>query len=221
MCAAASVNKWSDEEKATALVVALRGEALDILQTLTEDKHKDDRELVLHLEMRFGNKHLQQMYQVQLKGFHEQLGVQIFIDGIRDHETQQTLRLARCKTLNKALTTALEFDAVKQASKGHVRVRQIRTYDRINKDNEYQRSRNRSSPASTEKQYFNQVVDDFLKKLFAMRNDMNTKKSGRSFRQQNSLECWNCGERGHIRPRCPKLRGEAAPVQQEDHQETF
>ncbi|KAJ8940116.1 hypothetical protein NQ318_009830 [Aromia moschata] len=108
--AAASVNKWSDEEKTTALVVALRGEALDILQTLTEDKHKDYRELVLHLEMRFGNKHLQQMYQAQLKGrnqrvdeslqqyeadlarlvhlayptapqdFMEQLGVQIFID---------------------------------------------------------------------------------------------------------------------------------------------
>ncbi|KAJ8945388.1 hypothetical protein NQ318_015995 [Aromia moschata] len=155
--------------------------------------------------MRFGNKHLQQMYQAQLKGrnqrvdeslqqyeadlarlvhlayptapqdFMEQLGVQIFIDGTRDHKTQQTLRLARSKTLNEALTTALEFDAAKQVSKGHAR-----------------------------------VVDDFLNKLFAMRDDMNTEKSG-SFRQQNSLECWNCGERGQIRPRCPKLRGDNKP----------
>ncbi|KAJ8952330.1 hypothetical protein NQ318_017224 [Aromia moschata] len=207
--AAASVNKWWDEEKATAVVVALRGEALDIFKTLTEDKYKDYRELVLHLEMRFGNKHLQQMYQAQLKGrnrrvdeslqqyeadiarlvhlaypkapqdFMEQLGVQIFIDGILDHQTQQTLRFARCKILNEALPPALEFNAAKQASNGHVRVRQIRTYDRSNKDDGYQRSRNRSSPASTEEQDYNQVVNDFLNKLFAMRDDMNTKKSGR------------------------------------------
>ncbi|KAJ8961340.1 hypothetical protein NQ317_005944 [Molorchus minor] len=129
--AAANVNNWSESEKATALIVSLRGDALEILQTLNEDQHKNYEDLVLQLEMRFGDKHLQQVYQAQLKGrnqrinenlqqyeadiarlvylayptaprdFIEQLAVQVFIDGIRDCETQQALRLARCKKLNE------------------------------------------------------------------------------------------------------------------------
>ncbi|KAJ8976282.1 hypothetical protein NQ317_001921 [Molorchus minor] len=154
--AAANVNNWSESEKATALIVSLRGDALEILQTLNEDQHKNYEELVLQLEMRFGDKHLQQVYQAQLKGrnqrinenlqqyeadiarlvylayptaprdFIEQLAVQVFIDGIRDCETQQALRLARCKKLNEVLAYALEFEAAKQASRGHTRIRQIR-----------------------------------------------------------------------------------------------
>ncbi|KAJ8970304.1 hypothetical protein NQ317_019341 [Molorchus minor] len=126
---------------------------IDILK----HQHKNYEELVLQLEMRFGDKHLQQVYQAQLKGrnqrinenlqqyeadiarlvylayptaprdFIEQLAVQVFIDGIRDCETQQALRLARCKKLNEVLAYALEFEAAKQASRGHTRIRQIRT----------------------------------------------------------------------------------------------
>ncbi|KAJ8978059.1 hypothetical protein NQ317_015866 [Molorchus minor] len=131
--AAANANNWSEDEKATALIVSLRGDALEILQTLNKDKHKNYEDLVLQLEMRFGNKHLQQVYQAQLKvylayptaprDFIEQLAVQFFIDGIRDCETQQALRLARCKKLNVVLAYALEFEPAKQASRGHTRIR--------------------------------------------------------------------------------------------------
>ncbi|KAJ8981578.1 hypothetical protein NQ317_002606 [Molorchus minor] len=36
-----------------------------------------------------------------------------------------------------------------------------------------------------------------------------------SFRRKIPLEYWNCGEKGHIRPRCPKLGSEQAPVQRQ------
>ncbi|KAJ8983162.1 hypothetical protein NQ317_016261 [Molorchus minor] len=130
------------------LKLSLRGDALEILQTLNEDQHKNYEDLVLQLEMRFGDKHLQQVYQAQLKGrnqrinenlqqyeadiarlvylayptaprdFIEQLAVQVFIDGIRDCETQQALRLARCKKLNEVLAYALEFEAEKEGTLG-------------------------------------------------------------------------------------------------------
>ncbi|KAJ8977903.1 hypothetical protein NQ317_012404 [Molorchus minor] len=41
-----------------------------------------------------------------------------FIDGIRDCETQQALRLARCKKLNEVLAYALEFEAASKRQGG-------------------------------------------------------------------------------------------------------
>ncbi|KAJ8980943.1 hypothetical protein NQ317_000266 [Molorchus minor] len=132
------------------LKLSLRGDALEILQTLNEDQHKNYEDLVLQLEMRFGEKHLQQVYQAQLKGRNQRMNESLqqyeadiarlvylayptasrdFIEqlAVQDCETQQALRLARCKKLNEVLAHALEFEADKQASRGHSRIRQIRT----------------------------------------------------------------------------------------------
>lgn len=64
---AAEVNNWTDSEKVTVLVVLLRGEALEILQTLDEGRNINYDDLVQHLEMRFRDKYLQEVYQAQLR----------------------------------------------------------------------------------------------------------------------------------------------------------
>ncbi|KAJ8934419.1 hypothetical protein NQ318_000823 [Aromia moschata] len=51
--AAAKANGWSLAEKATALTLALRGDATDILQTLSLEEQEDYHQLVRHLEMRY------------------------------------------------------------------------------------------------------------------------------------------------------------------------
>ncbi|KAJ8975434.1 hypothetical protein NQ317_000170 [Molorchus minor] len=241
--AAANVNNWSESEKATALIVSLRGDALEILQTLNEDQHKSYEELVLQLEMRFGDKHLQQVYQAQLKGrnqrinenlqqyeadiarlvylayptaprdFIEQLAVQVFIDGIRDCETQQALRLARCKKLNEVLAYALEFEAAKQASRGHTRIRQIRTRTperEYRSNNAYNRSNFKDDVES-----LRQNIKDIQASLENIVEQADRRNQTTSFRRKVPLECWNCGEKGHIRPRCPRLGSEQAPVQRQ------
>lgn len=108
------VNNWTDSEKASALVVYLRGEALEVLQTGRYNNYND---LVPHLKMRFGDK---QVYQAQLRNkeqmrvynsirltfsslgisnglqdFMEQLTDQVFINDVRDCKTLQALRLAK------------------------------------------------------------------------------------------------------------------------------
>ncbi|KAJ8971285.1 hypothetical protein NQ317_019126 [Molorchus minor] len=241
--AAANVNNWSESEKATALIVSLRGDALEILQTLNEDQHKNYEELVLQLEMRFGDKHLQQVYQAQLKGrnqrinenlqqyeadiarlvylayptaprdFIEQLAVQVFIDGIRDCETQQALRLARCKKLNEVLAYALEFEAAKQASRGHTRIRQIRTRTperEYRSNNAYNRSNFKDDVEN-----LRQNMKDIQASLENIVEQADRRNQTTSFRRKVPLECWNCGEKGHIRPRCPRLGSEQAPVQRQ------
>ncbi|KAJ8953318.1 hypothetical protein NQ318_012112 [Aromia moschata] len=153
--AAARANGWSLAEKATALTLALRGDATDILQTLSFEEQDDYHQLVKHLEMRYGQSHLEHVYHSQLKNrcqknneslqefeadiarlvrlaysstpenVMERLAVQAFLDGLRDTETRQALTLARPSKLVDALARALEFEAAKQSCRGQAKVRKM------------------------------------------------------------------------------------------------
>ncbi|KAJ8921197.1 hypothetical protein NQ315_013669 [Exocentrus adspersus] len=54
----AVVRNWREEDKATSLIAALRDEALEVLQTILEASA---------LERRYGDAHLQHVYQAQLR----------------------------------------------------------------------------------------------------------------------------------------------------------
>ncbi|KAJ8944416.1 hypothetical protein NQ318_023189 [Aromia moschata] len=153
--AAAKANGWSLADKATALTLALRGDATDILQTLSLEEQEDYHQLVRHLEMRYGQSHLEHVYHSQLKNRYqksneslqefeadiarlvrlaysstpenvmERLAVQAFLDGLRDTETRQALTLARPSKLVDALARALEFEAAKQSCRGQAKVRKM------------------------------------------------------------------------------------------------
>ncbi|KAJ8961500.1 hypothetical protein NQ318_014749 [Aromia moschata] len=153
--AAAKANGWSLAEKATALTLALRGDATDILQTLSLEEQEDYHQLVRHLEMRYGQSHLEHVYHSQLKNRYqksneslqefeadiarlvrlaysstpenvmERPAVQAFLDGLRDTETRQALTLARPSKLVDALARALEFEAAKQSCRGQAKVRRV------------------------------------------------------------------------------------------------
>ncbi|KAJ8962260.1 hypothetical protein NQ318_018237 [Aromia moschata] len=147
--AAAKANGWTSQEMATSLVISLRGQALEILQSIPEEQQNDYDRIVGALEIRYGHKYLRQVYQSQIKSrqqrsneslqeyeadierlihlaypqapkeFLEQIGIQTFIDGLVDTEMQQALRLGRHTTISDALVAALEFKAAKEASRSY------------------------------------------------------------------------------------------------------
>ncbi|KAJ8912664.1 hypothetical protein NQ315_008992 [Exocentrus adspersus] len=126
--------------------IALRGEALEVLRTITETS-PNYATLTNALERRYGDAHLQHVYQAQLRSRRqrfeetlqqyeadisrmvnlayptapaeviEQLSVSNFIEGLRDPEIGQLVRLARPKTISEALAQALEIEAAKEASR--------------------------------------------------------------------------------------------------------
>ncbi|KAJ8948254.1 hypothetical protein NQ318_013242, partial [Aromia moschata] len=187
--AAAKANGWSLAEKATALTLALRGDATDILQTLSLEEQEDYHQLVRHLEMRYGQSHLEHVYHSQLKNRYqksneslqefeadiarlvrlaysstpenvmERLAVQAFLDGLRDTETRQALTLARPSKLVDALARALEFEAAKQSCRGQAKVRRVEEGDEEGTCNEAEIRR---------------VVEGMLEK--------------------RQIRCWNCGK---------------------------
>ncbi|UYV83739.1 hypothetical protein LAZ67_23002403 [Cordylochernes scorpioides] len=139
-------NGWGETEKVTNLILALRGPALDLLQAVPRADQQSYAMLMGELELRYGEQHLRQVYQAQLKlrrqkvgeslqgfeadvkrlchlaypgapiDFLDQLAAQTFIDGIRDVEVQRVLRLASFDKSREALVRALEVEAAYRVS---------------------------------------------------------------------------------------------------------
>ena len=196
----AMINGWSLTRKASVLSVSLRGDALRVLQTIPLYERQNFKALVERLEMRFGHRHMEQLYRSQLKNriqrsnetlqefeadiarlvrsayptvsddVCESLAVEKFLDGLRASETQQAVKLARPQTLSEALTQALEFEAVKQSLRGHAQARVMEVVEE-----------NRQLS-----------IEDIVKKVLEA-------LKGR----KRQLRCWGCGQVGHLRNRCP------------------
>lgn len=64
---AANSNGWDDKAKAAGLILALRGPALAILQTIPPSMQEDYYTIINALELRFGDQHLTEVYFTQLK----------------------------------------------------------------------------------------------------------------------------------------------------------
>ncbi|KAH1028487.1 hypothetical protein HUJ05_001840 [Dendroctonus ponderosae] len=65
--AAANANHWTEQQKATSLVMALRGKAAELLQSLTTMDQGNYAVLVHALQLRFGNERKETVFQTQLR----------------------------------------------------------------------------------------------------------------------------------------------------------
>lgn len=68
------------------------------------------------------------------------IAVDVFIDGLRDPELQQNLRLLRPNTLGEPLVKALEYKSVKQSLSKSVRVREVNFQNNSRPDSDMQKT---------------------------------------------------------------------------------
>ncbi|KAJ8949819.1 hypothetical protein NQ318_000517 [Aromia moschata] len=203
--AAAKANGWTPQEMATSLVISLRGQALEILQSIPEEQQNDYDRIVGALEIRYGHKYLRQVYQSQIKSrqqrtneslqeyeadierlihlaypqapkeFLEQIGIQTFIDGLLDTEMQQALWLGRHTTISDVLVAALEFKAAKEASRNYKPKVRQVTFDE------------------------SQSLKETIEKI--MRDTLNGMRETES-PQKETRSCYNCRRIGHLQRFC-------------------
>ncbi|ESO00299.1 hypothetical protein HELRODRAFT_176164 [Helobdella robusta] len=153
--AAATSNCWNGKERATALIMALRGSAAEVLQTIPAENHFNYEVLVSALDLCYGEEHVKQIYRFQLRNRTQRSGESIqqlaqdierltllsyltsdpehrdetaldtFIKALRDSELKQSLLLSDKRKLKDAVAHSLTFESAKQASKSDVRLRQV------------------------------------------------------------------------------------------------
>ncbi|ESN93232.1 hypothetical protein HELRODRAFT_181166 [Helobdella robusta] len=75
--AAATSNCWNGKERATALILALRGSAAEVLQTIPAENHFNYEVLVSALDLRYGEKHMKQIYRSRLRNRTQRSGESI------------------------------------------------------------------------------------------------------------------------------------------------
>jgi hypothetical protein len=204
--AAANVNHWTtDGQKATALVLALRGAASEVLQTITDQL--DFHAIVRAMELRFGNENTQEVHRVQLKtrqqksgetfqelatdierlvhlayptrtsDVNEETAVDAFIDAIHDRDLKKAARLSGRRKLGDVLTYVLSYVAADDAAKPTHRARELTLDTEIE-----------------------QLVRRAVQEGFNSQKNQNKSNDNRESRR--SLRCWNCGRVGHVQRYC-------------------
>ncbi|GFW59236.1 uncharacterized protein TNCV_2781671 [Trichonephila clavipes] len=190
-------NQWTEEVKACQLVPPLRGEADEVLQTLTDTELLNLNSIYNALDLRFGQKLSKDYARLQMKTRHQKpkeslqeyafemqrlttfafsdfsanVREMIFLDGLKDEEIQIAVRMADFKDLKSALLYALKVEAATQAScKDHHFIREARVTAQM-------------SP----------VNFDVLRKLKEEMQDLIAQRQNR----RCSITCWGCGESGH------------------------
>lgn len=204
--AAAQVNNWDTEEKkATALVLALRGKAAELLQSITNQQ--DYTAIVKAMELRYGDEHLEEVYRVQLKTRQQRSGETLqeleadierlahlayptaaqdfldvfitdaFIDAIRDPELKKAIRISGKRKSSEALVYALSYEAAKDASKNIHHGRRLEVQE-----------------------------EDLTQLLRRVTEVLEERRPSKKQEGQNrtSVRCWNCGEPGHLQRNCTR-----------------
>jgi hypothetical protein len=179
-------NHWSDRDKSTYLITALKGRAADVLYSILTSTTYE--ETLQALEDHFGDQHFSAAYRCQLTTRTQKTGESLqdfataieqlahrayptlpedhirseagraFACGVKDPDINIELLLGGEKTVNEALRQALELQAVLVAARPHQ-----------NNTNTY---RGNGSPPTRRK---------------------DAQQSG----------CWSCGEEGHFERNCP------------------
>ncbi|KAJ8915438.1 hypothetical protein NQ315_003199 [Exocentrus adspersus] len=166
------------------------------------------------LEKKYGDAHLQHVYQAQLRNRKqrfeetlqqyeadvsrmvnlaypaapaeviEQLSVSSFVNGLRDPEISQLVRLTRHKAISEAVTYTLEIKAVKEAYR-------VATNPYQDLDKKTRKTDN-----------------SFIDSLLALLQQFKNARDFGSFISNGGrkpIRCWTCGAEGHVRRRCPKM----------------
>ncbi|UYV71663.1 K02A2.6-like, partial [Cordylochernes scorpioides] len=203
-------NGWGEAERAIDLIVALRGPALDLLQTIPEQDQRSYVSLTSALELRFGDQHSRHVFQSQLKLRRQKMGeslqefeadlkrlclmaypsapidfidqwvAQTFIEGIRNVEVQKTLRLTSFNTSREALIRALEIDAAFKISDSGPP--RVRKSELTEEDGAVGGSRDSG-------------IEEIIKRLDKLEEAV-------KHRRRPVGPCFRCGKMGHLKGQC-------------------
>ena len=142
----------------------------------------------------------------------ERFAVQHFIDTLYDKDDRLYLRRAKPETLDQALSLARELESICV----------------LDNNNSFRRADSKVRAMETERMQLQIQVDELKRQIdyqqqqpeaqetiisrlkqFVIQQEQpypNRNRAAQGTHRRGRLECWNCGDKGHMRKECPKLK---------------
>ena len=149
----------------------------------------------------------------------ERFAVQHFIDALSDKDDRLHLRREKPGTLDQALSLARELESLRLLDSNNSfrragsKVRALeteRTQLQMQVDGLQLRIDHQQQQLEAQENIINQL-NEFL--VSQPRGTPASRNRGPQGNHKRGWECWNCGESGHMRKECPKLKGRPASNQ--------
>ncbi|XP_065356144.1 uncharacterized protein LOC135950535, partial [Calliphora vicina] len=198
-------NMWKDGEKAIELILALKGNAAVVLESVPVSNRNCYDDIMEALQRKYGGEHKKELYRMELRGrvqkpnetlqdfaleierllqltypgennpFLDHIKIEAFVNGIRDPE----IKHAVCATPKPSFAETVSFALTQETAKiiSKPQICKVRNIEVMAEDD-----RN--------------IVDE-LKKVLEAFNDKHSKAR---------VKCYNCGKSGHIQRNCKAPR---------------
>ena len=151
----------------------------------------------------------------------ERFAVQHFIDALSEKDDRLYLRREKPSTLDEALSLARELESLRLLDSNNsfrragskVRAMETeRTQLQMQVDGLQNKIDQQQQQLEAQENIITQL-NEFLPRQRQSQSNNTNRNQGSQGSQRRGWECWNCGERGHLRKECPRLRGRSAPSQ--------
>ncbi|XP_011863447.1 PREDICTED: uncharacterized protein LOC105559624 [Vollenhovia emeryi] len=219
----ARANQWSDAPKTVALAASLRGKARSVLETVPDFENLGFANLILKLELRFGEAHSQQSYYSQFANRRQKFGEDVatlgselerlaqfaypecpyavrdkiacaqYIAALTDGFMKRTLQLEGVSSLKIAIERAKVIRII-QGGEGFERKAEIYSGGGGVRNKEANGKKVQGA--------------NMGKNLAEKEKGSNGRQEGwREGKSAAGRECWSCGKVGHFRSECPDFKG--------------
>ena len=151
----------------------------------------------------------------------ERFAVQHFIDALTEKDDRLYLRRGKPSTLDEALSFARELESLRllesnnsfrKAGSQVWAMETERTQLQMQVDGLKNKIDHQQQQLEAQESIITQL-NDFLSRQMQSPSNHTIRNQGSQGTERRGWECWNCGERGHLRRECPKSRGRLASNQ--------
>ncbi|XP_058984141.1 uncharacterized protein LOC131804903 [Musca domestica] len=180
---ASSRNSWNDSDKAVALLLALKGSATDVIQSIPVASRNNYEDVIAALERKYGGEHKRNIYLMELRGRVQRanrMKIETFVNGIRDPEIKYATYASPKASFSETVSFALAQETARIVVKPQTHmIRQLET-------------------EGCEPKSLVNSIEDAMRRVIE-----ETKLVGMT---KPRVRCYNCDKAGHIARECRAKR---------------